>query len=153
MQYSGKNQPNELEVYILKVMESIGIILQSYDLVAVHRIGKFSHGKNRNVIIRFVNRKYAYLCLRDSKKLKKHAEYKKFFIIENLCPSNKNIFNFLYKLKKQDKINNVWTFNGSVFYKMNDEDEFSQRADHMDDLEFMYEAFDLYVSKSSDDEF
>ena len=45
------------------------------------------------------------------------------------------------------------TFNGSVFYKMNDEDEFSQRVDHMDDLEFMYEAFDLYVSKSSDDEF
>ena len=50
-------------------MVSIGINLQSYDLVAVHRIGKFIEGKYRNVIVRFVNRKNAFVCLRNSKKL------------------------------------------------------------------------------------
>ena len=144
-----------LEVYVLKVMNSIGVQLQSYDLVAVHRIGKFTRGKNRNVIIRFVNRKGAYLCLRDSKLLKKSniGEYKKLYIIENLCPMNKNIFNYLYKLKKLEKIKNVWTYNGSVFYKMNDEEAVAERVDHMDDLDFMYNELSLYESESSDDEF
>ena len=148
-----KISQKNLEVYVLKVMNSIGVQLQSYDLVAVHRIGKFTRGKNRNVIIRFVNRKGAYLCLRDSKLLKKAkiGEYKKLFIIENLCPRNRNIFNYLYKLKKLEKIKNVWSYNGSVYYKMNDEDEVAERVDHMDDLDFMYHEFSLYESVSSED--
>ena len=48
------NQRN-LEQYVLKVFESIGVNLVSYDLVAVHRVGKFMEGKNRNVIVRFLN--------------------------------------------------------------------------------------------------
>ena len=77
-----------IEAYVLKVMGSIGVHLESYDLVAVHRIGKYTRGKNRNVIVRFINRKNAYLCLRDYKQLKKsrNAEFKKLYIIENLCP-------------------------------------------------------------------
>ena len=92
-----------IEHYVLKLMESIGVKLQSYDLVAVHRIGKFQQGIPRNVIIRFINRKYAFTCLRNSKKVvaSNNPEYKKLFILENLCPANKNIFNYLYKLKKK----------------------------------------------------
>ena len=60
-------------------MESIEVKLQSYDLVAVHRIVKFQQGIPRNVIIRFINRKYAFTCLRNSKKLatSNNPEYKK----------------------------------------------------------------------------
>ena len=109
------NQFN-LEKYVLKVLDSIDIKLQSYDLVAVHRIGKFISGKNRSVIVRFINRrtrfinrKNAYYCLRNSKKLagSSNHEYKKLFIIENLCYSNKKIFNYLYRLKKENKIRSV----------------------------------------------
>ena len=46
---------HNIESYVLKIFESIGIKIQSYDLVAVHRIGKFVHGKHRNVIVRFIN--------------------------------------------------------------------------------------------------
>ena len=38
------NQFN-LEKYVLKVLDPIDIKLQLYDLVAVHRIGKFISGK------------------------------------------------------------------------------------------------------------
>ena len=111
------NQFN-LEKYVLKVLDSIDIKLQSYDLVAVHRIGKFISGKNRSVIVCFINRKNAYYCLHNSKKLagSSNHEYKKLFIIENLCYSNKKIFNYLYRLKKENKIRSVWSYNGSVFF-------------------------------------
>ena len=68
--------------------------------------GKLLTGKNRNVIVRFMNRKYPYMCLRNSKKLalSKVPEYKKLYLIGNLCLSFKKIFNYLYKLKKDNKI-------------------------------------------------
>ena len=41
---SEKVSQRHIENYVLKVMVLIGINLQSYDLVAVHRIGKFIEG-------------------------------------------------------------------------------------------------------------
>ena len=83
---SEKIVQQHLEAYVLKVFESIGINLQSYDLVAVHRLGKFVQGKNRNVIVRFINRKNVHTCLRNSKKLAESntQDYKRLFFIENL---------------------------------------------------------------------
>ena len=63
----------------MEVFKSIGVKVQLYDLVAVHRLGKYIQGKNRNVIVRFINRKNACACLRNSKKLavSNSQEYKK----------------------------------------------------------------------------
>ena len=131
-----------LEQYVLKMLESaLGINFVSYDLVAVHRVGKLLTGKNRNVIVRFMNRKYAYTYLRNSKKLVslKVPEYKKLYLIENLCPSFKKIFNYLYKLKKDNKFDNVWTFNGSVFFKkLNSDNEYGPRVDHFEDINIFW---------------
>ena len=139
---------HNIESYVLKIFESIGIKIQSYDLVAVHRIGKFVHGKHRNVIVRFINSKNAFTCLKNCKNLKKSItpEYKNIYITENLCPTNKKLFNYLYKLKKEKTISSVWTFNGSVFFKMSDvSEERGQRIDHIDDVEY-------YLSKYSEAE-
>ena len=132
------NQHN-LEQYVLKVFESIGVNLVSYDLVVVHRVGKFMEDKNRNVIVKYLNRKNAFICLRNAKKLASSdiPDYKKLYFIENLCPSSKRIFNYLYKLKKLSKISNVWTFNGSVFFKkLNTDDEYCQKVEHFDDIQY-----------------
>ena len=40
-----------LEKYTLGMLQSIGVKVESYDLVAVHRLGKFFPNKNRNVEI------------------------------------------------------------------------------------------------------
>ena len=40
-----------LEIYVLKAFQSIGVKLESYNLVAVHRVGKYVLGKNRNIIV------------------------------------------------------------------------------------------------------
>ena len=136
---SEKVSQRHIENYVLKVMASIGINLQSYDLVAVHRIGKFIEGKNRNVIVRFMNRKNAFVCLRNSKKLAVSSthEYRKLFIIENLCPSNRRIFSYLYKLKKSNQIKIVWTFNGVVFFqKVDAGDDHVIKVEHFEDISY-----------------
>ena len=86
---SEKIVQRNLEAYVLKVFQSVGVNLVSYDLVAVHCMGKFVQGKTRNVIVRFVNRKNAFSCLRKAKKLALSStqEFKRLYLIENLCPS------------------------------------------------------------------
>ena len=126
-----------LEKHILAVLESINIQLQHYDIVAVHRIGKIIHGKNRKVLVRFINRKNAFRCLKNSRKLKHSTNimFKSYFITENLCPDNRQIFNRCYKLKKHGDIYNVWTYNGAVFFKFSEnEDVISIK--HFDDIEW-----------------
>ena len=132
------NQSN-IENHVIEVFKSIGVKVQSYDLVAVHRLGKYIQRKNRNVIVRFINRKNPFACLRNSKKLavSNLPEYKKLFIIENLCPANKKVFNYLYCLKKENKINSVWTFDGIVFFKKSESsDDYGQKVLHFDDIDY-----------------
>ena len=113
---------NDIEKYIIKVLGSIGVEVECYNIIAVHRSGRFTANKNRSVIVRFLNRKNAYSCLNSSKKLSvsSNAAMKKIFITENLCPSNKNLFNYLYKLKKEYKIKRVWLYISIVYFKLSD---------------------------------
>ena len=110
-------EQKDLEMYVIELLKSIKVDISSYDLVAVHRLGKQSPRETRVVIVGFVNRKSAYACLHNARELNKslNSTYKKIFITENLCPTNKNIFNRLYKLKKEKRIHNVWSFQGHVF--------------------------------------
>ena len=90
----------------MAVLHSIGVTIESYDIVAARRIGAKINGKNRKVIIRFLIRKNAsYLSIKNGKKLKysKNEDYKNYFINANLGPEFRQIFNKLYKLKKIGK--------------------------------------------------
>ena len=128
----------ELEIYVIKLLGSIGVKVESYNIVAVHRLGRFNQNNNRNVIVRILNRKKAYSCLDNSKKLSESSNtiYKKIFITENLCPLNKTIFNYLYNLKKDSKIKSVWTFNGNVYFKISgDYNERPIKIQHVDEVD------------------
>ena len=129
---------HDIEKHIIKVLGSIGGVVESYDIVAIHRLGKTTTNKNRSVIVRFLNRKHAYSCLKNSKKLSlsSNPSMKKIFITENLCPSNKNLFNYLYKLKKESKIKSVWSFNGIVYFKLSDDtNERPIKLQHVEEVE------------------
>ena len=136
-----KIKDKNLEQYIIDLMKSLGMKnIVSYDIVAAHRLGKFTQGKPRNVIVRFLNRKIAYRTLGASKKLKNSSneEYKRIYIIENLCPMNKKIFGALYKLKKNNLIKAVWSYNGFVFYTEL-EDEEPYKVLHIDEIQYLFE--------------
>ena len=132
----------KLEEYIIKLLKSLKVDkIESYDIVAAHRLGRYTQGKPRNVIVRFLNRKNAYRCLGASKKLRNstNAEFKRIYVIENLCPMNKRIFGALYKLKKNNKIKSVWSYNGSVFYtELQDEEPY--KVLHLDEIQYLFEG-------------
>ena len=100
-----KVSDRHLEQYVIDLLKSLKINVESYDIVCCHRLKKFEPGKTRNVIVRFLNRKHAYRFLGTSRKLRNSArqEYQRIYVIENLCPINKQIFGALYMLKKNRK--------------------------------------------------
>ena len=113
-----------LENYIIQLLKDIHVTVVPSDIVATHRIGKFKRGKNRNVIIKFLNRKHARETYKNRHKLKKlEGNRKSIFIIENLCPAHKSLFNRLYKMYKNYEIYDVWTVNGHVYATFADEEE------------------------------
>ena len=129
---------NEVERYVLNLLKSVKININSYDIVAVHRIGRKSSKRPRNVIVRFLNRKNAYKCLGINNQLKSLASYRSIFVSENLCPYNKKIFNALYKLKKNNAIKSVWSYNGNVYYQVDESEDYYQ-AESIEDIEDLFE--------------
>ena len=144
----------KLENYIIDILHSVNINIVSYDIAAVHRIGRKFDGKCRKVIVRFINRKNASCSIKSSKQLKKskNANYKKYFITENLCPEYRQIFNKLYKLKKRGEINNVWTSYGIIYLKINDsEDEHAVIIKHIEDIDYYMNPSSFSESESEDE--
>ena len=131
---------SNLENYVIEIMASLNIKISSYGIVAVHRIGKKTPEKPRPVIVRFINRKNAYIALHTGYKLKKvtNAEFHNFFITENLCSESRNIFNRLYKYKKFNKLFNVWSYNGTVYFKYQENND-SIKIVHYDDIEYYFD--------------
>ena len=60
---------DDLEKFVINLLKEIKLDISSYDLVAVHRLGKPSSRKSTNVIVRFLNRKSAFACLLNAKLL------------------------------------------------------------------------------------
>ena len=129
----------KLETEVLKIMKKIGLQhLCHYDIVGCHRVGQKNNNGIRNTIVRFLHRKDTINCL----KLKKNLHlcnsmgYSNLTIIENLCPVNKSIFENLSELKKTGNVNEVWTFNGIVNYKLTeDKNEKPTKVYHKYDME------------------
>ena len=116
---------HKLEEHIITVLKSVGVTVNSYQIQGVHRIGKKTPSRPRNVVVRFINRKHSFSALKNKSKLNS-SKYKSYYIIENLCPFNKKIFNRLYRLKKEGEIHSVWSYNGSVYAKVEGNDEPTQ---------------------------
>ena len=134
----------DLEYHVIMVLQELGLEIYSYDLVGVHRIGKRYANKNRNVIVRFINRKNAYLALERNWVLRKSIYYK-YFINENMCPENRRIFNYCYRLKKNGDIQDVWFSEGIVTMIISDvEDPVSLL--HISDVDyFLYEEISFEI--------
>ena len=61
---------NELEPIVLRILNSIGVNITSFDITACHRLKKERNSSKRNVIVRFVSRKHSLLSLKNRRQLK-----------------------------------------------------------------------------------
>ena len=127
---------NQLREYVIELCKDINVTISDWSIAAVYRVGKRSVNKPGNVVVSFVNRRYTFLTRRNRRLLAtvKDQKYKKLFIIENLCPLNKQIFNRLYKLQKQGSVNKVWTYGGEVYMKLAERGE-RIKVSHPDDID------------------
>ena len=138
---------NELEKYAIEFLKKINVSVTSYDIVAVHRLGWKKQGKNRSVVVRFINRKNAIMALKNKRKSREinNPDLKRLFVVENLCPVNKQLFNILYRMKKRNEINSVWSYNGNIFMKLYENSE-RVRIQSEDDINAQF-----YVNELGDE--
>ena len=127
---------SELEAKVVSILNSLGCNISSYEIVACHRLKKKNTNQSFNTIVRFTNRKIAYYALRNRKQLKwTYPSYPNLFVVENLCPRYKSIFDKCLELKREGKIKYVWSYNGVVHYKTPDEDNgYGTKVFHMSEL-------------------
>lgn len=113
---------SELEAKVVSILNSIGCNISSYDIVACHRLKSRNFNQSYNTIVRFTNRKISFYALQNRKHLKWHyPAFPNLYIVENLCPRNKSIFEKCQELKREGKIKYVWSYNGVVHYKTHDD--------------------------------
>ena len=118
-------KPDQLRAYVIELCRDINVNIDEWSIATVYRVGKRSSDKPCNVVVCFVDRRYAFMTRKNRRLLGtvKDHKYKKLFIIENLCPLSKQIFNRLYKLQKQGSIYKVWTYDGKVYMKITERGE------------------------------
>ena len=137
----------DLEAHVIDVLKFIKLDdICSYNIVAVHRLGKKRNGRNRSVIIRFISRKHTILALKNKKQLSNSPEYSKYIVTENLGPRNREIYDKCFQLKREGVFKSIWSYNGRIHVKFTDSyEERPTKIFHYDDIEF-------YINYDSSDE-
>ena len=128
-------QDKDLETKVLDIFDKIGVVVTSYDIVAVHRLKIQKGQKFPNIIVRFFNRNKAYELLKNKKVL---ANFKKelpfVFLHDNLCPGYKSIYDECLHKKRIGEIDSVWSHHGTVHIKPAESDK-PIKLFHVSDIE------------------
>ena len=127
----------DLENYVIAFLREMNIEVSSYDIVGCHRLPKRKGQTDANVIVRFLNRKNAILCLRRRSQISgiQDDELKKLYIVENLCPSYRSVYDTCADMKKYGDVKKFWSYNGIINVKFTDnENERPTKIFHIDDL-------------------
>ena len=128
--------PKDLENFILRLLQEIGINLDKSRIVACHRLGKTDR-----MIVKFLNRKDAENVYSNKKKLKDVdifsnddmqgridmttgsqndwregglSRKRKIFVSQNLCPYYRYLYGLVKEKKAEGLIFYFWVFNGTI---------------------------------------
>jgi hypothetical protein len=95
--------------------ETIGITLTRRDIVHAHMIGPPRENGTCQAIVRFVHYWKRAEIYRNKSKLKGNED--RVFITEDLTVRNMSLMRALLELRKNGKIDSVWSSDGRIFYK------------------------------------
>ena len=121
---------NLLESKVIEILKFLNINLGYWDIEACHRLYKKPNSQRpARVIVRFVNRKNTLSALSKKKALKNitmksdgfNNPNNKVFINENICQAYRVIYDFAYKLLKDNIIKYLWTYKGVVHLRITDD--------------------------------
>ena len=151
-----KIKQTKLEETVINILGTIGVVVESIDLVAVHRLKVVNNGKPPSTIVRFINRKNAFDALKNKKELylcEEKLGFKSIFIVENLCPVFKSLFEKCKSLKYEYKIKHLWTHNGIINIRLTDNrKENPIRLFHHEDYDYYFPSDEPYEDGVPTDE-
>ena len=129
----------EVESFVIDILGRIGVNISHYDIAGCHRL-KNRKSESSNVIVRFICRQHVQEIFTNKKNLQYAVpEVKGLYIVENLCPRYKNIFDHCNELKNNNKLRHLWTYNGNIFIKLSDSrNEKPKKILHLNDLDYYF---------------
>jgi exosome complex exonuclease DIS3/RRP44 len=92
--------------------KKLGLQIEYRDIDVAHRLGKFTHTKNRPAIVKFVRRQTKIDIMKRAKLLKGTG----IFINEDLTKTNAEVLASL-RLKEPTRIEKAWSYEGKLFAK------------------------------------
>ena len=137
---------NLLEGKVIEILNYLNINLKFWDIEACHRLSNNFNSKfPARVIVRFVNRKYTVTALSRKKSLNninlipgsQNSINNKIYINENLCQAYREIYDFAYKLLKQNAISHLWSYKGVVHLRINGNNNIKSFT-HIDDIKAFF---------------
>ena len=122
---------------------------------AVHRLKKRNKNEPAHVVVRLNNRRDAENTIRGRWKLRSYGHLRNIFVMDNLCPRYRDIFDDLTDLKESGLVKQVWSYNGKVHYKTtHNRRAKGKRVWHIDDLKPLKEsAFTLNFKRQARNEY
>ena len=130
-------QSEQTDEIVLKVSEAIGIKLQNEDISISNRLPMMNHTKPNTrsrattappIIVKFTRRSIRDEIYSNRKQLRNlttnHLGYSsanKIYIVESLTRQNKLLFNKCLEVKKNHNFKYIWTRNGNVLLRKDDD--------------------------------
>ena len=108
---------------VIQIFDAIGVPVVSYNIAACHHLKKNKFQKSTNVIIRFIN------LLRNQSIWTQMYSLLTIYVLNIVRSSDlADIYG------KKGLLDNVWTFNGMIQSKINENDRYKKSILHIDDL-------------------
>lgn len=118
----------KIEEIVTKITEKIGVTIKKEDIEACHRIGSRNKDKPKPIIVQFLSRRIRDQIIDGKQKNSatqddaiKNGKTERIFVNENLSPENKEILYETKKVAKEKQYKFVWTRNGKILVRENEQ--------------------------------
>ena len=143
------NEEEDLKKIVKVSRETMGCKIKKSDIKTIHRLGKNSSEKSRDVIVQFAERSTRQKFYENRKKTAPHKETSRnIYINDHLTNYHKGLFFSSRKLLKSKKLYAAWTQNGNVLIRKTDNGTIKEIRSH----EALAEYMDKYRLPGSSDE-
>ena len=109
--------PNEdLYEIVGQMVLVMGGSIQPADISVVHRLGRFTRGQTRDVIVKFTRRRTKSMVMRHKHVLRRSRGWETVFVEENLTKWRAMLVSLI---ARQDSVSGLHTSDGKIFFKKN----------------------------------
>ena len=125
---------------VCKIGAEIGVKIEPRDIVRSHFNSKPDPDRGRQIIVRLQRHCDKVQFLQNRKKLRDSGTFKSIFTHEDLTRKRYAFLSALLSSRKEKKLHSVWSFDGSIYYKLCEHD----RPTRIDDI-FSFDASKIHI--------